>query len=78
MVLGCYLTTKLLFTPSRFAQQYLNSNNEVNSLRVSPGLEKDLAGLPPCLTVLATHDMLYDEGLQYATRWVRSQLRDCI
>ncbi len=38
-------------------------------IRVSPALCTDLAGLPRALTVLATHDMLHDEGVVYANRF---------
>jgi acetyl esterase len=35
---------------------------------LSPGLAEDLAGLPPALIVVASHDVLRDDGTRYADR----------
>lgn len=62
-----------LFTLSKdtmdwFMQQYLPEGFDYTDLRISPGQEKDLSGLPPAVIVTAGHDPLVDEGDEYAAR----------
>jgi acetyl esterase len=51
-----------------FMKQYLPDGFDPKDLRVSPGQETDLAGLPPAVVVTAGHDPLSDEGDEYAAR----------
>jgi len=51
-----------------FMKQYLPEGFDYTDLRVSPGQEKDLSGLPPAVIVTAGHDPLVDEGDEYAAR----------
>lgn len=51
-----------------FMQQYLPDGFDLTDLRVSPGQETDLSGLPPAVIVTAGHDPLSDEGDEYARR----------
>lgn len=51
-----------------FMKQYLPEGFDVTDLRVSPGQEANLAGLPPAVVVTAGHDPLVDEGDEYAAR----------
>ena len=51
-----------------FMKQYLPEGFDYTDLRVSPGQEKDLTGLPPAVIVTAGHDPLSDEGDEYAAR----------
>lgn len=51
-----------------FMQQYLPEGVDHTDLRVSPGQEADLSGLPPAIIVTAGHDPLSDEGDEYAAR----------
>eukprot|EP00042_Codosiga_hollandica_P025186 m.110141 g.110141 ORF g.110141 m.110141 type:complete len:192 (-) comp51793_c0_seq6:289-864(-) len=55
-----------------FRSQYLVDDELRYDTSVSPGLEPNLTGLPPCLTILATHDINRDEAHKYALR-----LRTC-
>jgi acetyl esterase/lipase len=50
-----------------FRDHYLNNEAEARDVRVSPGLEQDLHGLPPALIFTAGHDPLVDQGRDYAT-----------
>jgi acetyl esterase/lipase len=50
-----------------FRNHYLNSESEATDVRVSPGLARDLHGLPPALIFTAGHDPLVDQGRDYAT-----------
>jgi acetyl esterase/lipase len=50
-----------------FRNHYLNAEAEAADVRVSPGLETNLAGLPPALIFTAGHDPLVDQGRDYAT-----------
>ena len=52
----------------RFRNHYLNDESEINDLRASPDLATDLSGLPACLTLVASHDVLRDESEAYAAR----------
>lgn len=47
---------------------YLNSPDEGQDVRVSPGRAEDLSGLPPALVVTAEYDPLRDQGAAYAGR----------
>ena len=49
-----------------YLDQYLRSPADVRDVRGSPILEKDLAGLPPAMVVVAGFDPLRDEGEAYA------------
>lgn len=51
-----------------FMKQYLPEGFDHKDLRVSPGQETDLSGLPPAVVVTAGHDPLVDEGDEYAAR----------
>lgn len=51
-----------------FMKQYLPEGFDHTDLRVSPGQETDLSGLPPAVVVTAGHDPLVDEGDEYAAR----------
>jgi acetyl esterase/lipase len=51
-----------------FMKQYLPENVDPADLRVSPGQETNLAGLPPAVVITAGHDPLCDEGDEYAQR----------
>ncbi|MBA3069420.1 MAG: alpha/beta hydrolase [Hyphomonas sp.] len=51
-----------------FMAQYLPAGTDTTDLRVSPGQEKDLSGLPPAVVITAGHDPLSDEGDEYAAR----------
>ncbi|WP_069804426.1 alpha/beta hydrolase [Thermogemmatispora onikobensis] len=51
-----------------FANQYLNSPEEVRNPLVSPMLREDLRGLPPALVITAEYDPLRDEGERYGER----------
>lgn len=51
-----------------FMDLYLPENFDKTDLRVSPGRETDLAGLPPAIVITAGHDPLVDEGDEYAKR----------
>lgn len=50
-----------------FRNHYLNTESEAHDVRVSPGLETNLGGLPPALIFTAGHDPLVDQGRDYAT-----------
>jgi acetyl esterase len=49
-----------------FGRQYVPEGTDPNDLRLSPGLAKDLAGLPPAHVITAGYDPLKDEGRHYA------------
>lgn len=51
-----------------FMKQYLPEGIDHRDLRVSPGQEADLSGLPPAVVITAGHDPLSDEGDEYAAR----------
>ncbi|MDP3458253.1 MAG: alpha/beta hydrolase, partial [Hyphomonas sp.] len=51
-----------------FMEQYLPDGFDRRDLRVSPGQETDLSGLPPAVVITAGHDPLSDEGDEYAAR----------
>jgi acetyl esterase/lipase len=51
-----------------FMKQYLPEGTDHRDLRVSPGQETDLSGLPPAVVITAGHDPLSDEGDEYAAR----------
>ncbi len=51
-----------------FMAQYLPPGFDLTDLRVSPGQERDLSGLPPAVVITAGHDPLSDEGDEYAAR----------
>lgn len=51
-----------------FMKQYLPAGTDHRDLRISPGQEMDLSGLPPAVLVTAGHDPLSDEGDEYAAR----------
>lgn len=51
-----------------FMDLYLPADFDKTDLRVSPGREMDLTGLPPAIVITAGHDPLSDEGDEYANR----------
>jgi len=51
-----------------FWEHYLASQEQGTEVLASPLREKDLAGLPPALVLVAEFDPLLDEGLAYADR----------
>lgn len=51
-----------------FWDHYLAPEARRDDPRISPLRAADLAGLPPTVMVLASHDILRDEGLAYAAR----------
>ena len=51
-----------------FMKQYLPEGTDHRDLRVSPGQEADLSGLPPAVVITAGHDPLSYEGDEYAAR----------
>lgn len=53
-------------TMNWFMSHYLPEDQEVSDLRVSPGLEHTLDGLPRAVVVTAGFDPLVDEGAAYA------------
>ena len=59
------LTAELL---EFFMENYLPANADMRDLRLSPGREQNLAGLPPTLIYTAGFDMLLDQGEAYADR----------
>ncbi|MEM7768085.1 MAG: alpha/beta hydrolase [Pseudomonadota bacterium] len=51
-----------------FMNHYLPEGHDPADLRISPGQEMDLSGLPPAIIVTAGFDPLVDEGADYARR----------
>lgn len=51
-----------------FRGHYLEDTAQAQDPRVSPGLARDVSGLPPTLIVAAECDLLNDEGRAYADR----------
>ncbi|HRK70985.1 MAG TPA: alpha/beta hydrolase fold domain-containing protein, partial [Micropepsaceae bacterium] len=51
-----------------FYGHYLNNESERSDLRVSPGLNPDLAGLAPARIYAAGFDPLLDQGAAYAEK----------
>ncbi|WP_216892843.1 alpha/beta hydrolase [Nocardia alni] len=51
-----------------FWSQYVPDIAMRGEVGASPGLSADLRGLPPTIVVVAEHDPLHDEGLDYAHR----------
>ena len=55
-----------------FYRQYLRSPRESSDFRFAPLVADDLSNLPPALVLVAGHDPLRDEGVQYATRLIEA------
>ncbi len=51
-----------------FMQQYLPDGFEMSNVRLSPGLESRLEGLPPAIITTAGFDPLVDDGAAYARK----------
>ncbi len=66
---GHLLTRK---TITWFFGQYLRTSRDTQDFRYAPLVADDLAGLPPAFVLVAGHDPLRDEGVQYATRLVEA------
>ena len=47
---------------------YINNEDEVSDIRVSPIKAEDFTGLPAALVISAEYDPLKDEGLMYVER----------
>jgi acetyl esterase len=58
-----------------FYRQYLRSGRDVNDFRYAPLVHDDLAGLPPCLIIVAGYDPLRDEGIEYAKKLIEAENR---
>ncbi|MFO1318105.1 MAG: alpha/beta hydrolase [Burkholderiales bacterium] len=69
-----YLLTRRTMT--WFYKQYLRSARDMSDFRFAPLIADDLSNLPPSLVLVAGHDPLRDEGVQYATRLVEAG-NDC-
>lgn len=55
-----------------YAQQYLNSEKEMQNVQVAPFLAENLEGLPPALILTAQYDPLKDDGASYASRLIQA------
>lgn len=62
---GFFLTSEKM---NWYRDHYLNTEAQRNEERASPGLAKDLEGLPPTLVITAGFDPLRDEAEDYARR----------
>ena len=51
-----------------FWDLYLNESSEMSNPYAAPLNASDLSGLPPALVITAEHDVLRDEGAEYARR----------
>jgi acetyl esterase len=59
-----------------FYKQYLRSARDTQDFRFAPLVADDLSGLPPAFVLVAGHDPLRDEGVQYAGRLIEAG-NDC-
>ena len=51
-----------------FYDHYMNVLDDAQNPHLSPILTEDLSGLAPALVIVAGHDPLRDEGIEYAGR----------
>jgi acetyl esterase len=51
-----------------FFEQYTANPEDIDDFRYAPLVTDNLSRLPPTLLIVADHDPLYDEGIEYAER----------